>query len=334
MFFRKSNSESENSGDSFAIVVLPDSQRYVEDGFRSERLFCLKQQISWIIDNCDERRIKFVTHVGDYVQNRDCALERAAFFKQINRLTGIVPFGVCAGNHDILLGDQAERILKGRGKSVKPEMFDQPFVRKVRDSYFSPSKYQPYGYWVGDCNDCQSNAQIFKVSKQNFLIIHIEFGPSDFTLDWANGILEAHSDIPAFITTHNFITPEEKSGLTSKSSRLSTGQDDMVGEGDNAGEDIFNKIVIPNDNVFMVFCGHYAAQRYMVLESGKRKVHALLCDYEQEQPYYGNGWLRILDFHPRDGVVKVSTYSPVFDKFKSDPDNMFTIRCAPSKETG
>ncbi|HOP10740.1 MAG TPA: metallophosphoesterase [Oscillospiraceae bacterium] len=310
----------------FSVVILPDSQRYVEDGYREERIGCLQKQTDWILENREKENIKFVSHVGDYVHHRESVTERRAFFEVFDRLTGIVPFGICAGNHDLLFGERSKEVLDGRGKVFGCEIFDQPNVRRVRDAFFSQEKYQKYDYWIDSCNDCQSNAQKFEALGQEYVIVHLEFSPSDHTVDWADGILKKYADIPAIITTHNFITPEEEFGVTTRNSRLSSYQENMAGEGDNAGTDILEKLVIPNQNVFMVLCGHFADQRFVTLKNEGREIYAMLSDYELEKPYYGNGWMRVLRFFPKQNRVSVSTYSPFLDEYKTDNKNKFDFK--------
>lgn len=305
------------------IVVLPDSQRYVEDGFRKERLHCLEKQIQWIIDHKEEKNICFVAHVGDTVHHRDRVGEREAFFQCISRLKDQVPFGFCAGNHELLFGERAVEVLAGREKVGTPEEFDQPEVRIVRDSYVR--EFRKESWWISDCDDGQSNAQVFTALGQKYLVLHLEYGPSDTTIEWAASLLKRYKDMPVLLVTHMFLTPEEPQGITRRESRLSTYQSNMVGEGDNAGIDIWEKLVLPYENVKWIVSGHYADERYMALDAGGRVVHAMTSDYELEKPWYGNGWMRLLTFTPEKGRLKVDTYTPVFDAYKMRPKSHFEI---------
>lgn len=91
--------------------------------------------------------------------------------------------------------------------------------------------------------------QFFSDRERQYLVLHLEYGPFDETLEWAKFILEEYKEIPVFLTTHMFVTPEEEQGITRRESRLSTYQYNMVGEGDNAGIDIRNKLVLPCSNI-------------------------------------------------------------------------------------
>ena len=89
--------------DSFTIVLLPDTQHYVEEGKYSKNLECFESQIQWIIENKMKLNIVFVSHVGDIVQHHDIEDEFLRASNVMRKLDGVVPYGFCAGNHDMQL---------------------------------------------------------------------------------------------------------------------------------------------------------------------------------------------------------------------------------------
>jgi len=307
----------------FSIVVLPDSQRYVEDGFRKERLHCLQKQIDWIIGNAERYNIRFVSHVGDFTHHRSSAAEREAFFECVRKLEGKIPFGFCAGNHDILLGEKAAELIAARGKTADPADYDHPEVQAIQDEAMKRLRKQPG--WIGDINGGNTSAQLFETDAGTFCAVHLEYGPTDETLAWARAVLEKHAECPAFLTTHMFLTPEEPQMVTSRSSRLSTLQNNMVSPGENAGTDILEKLIAPCGNLKMVFCGHYSDECRMTIKLNGRRICAMQMDYELEQPYRGNGWLRLVTVSPNEGTLTASTYSPVFDAWRLRDKSDFTM---------
>ena len=50
--------------DGFTIIVLPDTQHYVQKDKYPETLKCFESQIQWIIENREKLNIVFVSHVG------------------------------------------------------------------------------------------------------------------------------------------------------------------------------------------------------------------------------------------------------------------------------
>jgi hypothetical protein len=79
---------------SWTIVLLPDTQRYPQD---FPETFC--NQTRWIAENKLRRRIAFVLHEGDIV-NQDTASQWANARRAINLLDGQVPYVLAAGNRD------------------------------------------------------------------------------------------------------------------------------------------------------------------------------------------------------------------------------------------
>ena len=53
-------------------------------------------------------------------------------------------------------------------------------------------------------------------------------------------------------------------------------------------------------------------------------VNQILSNY-QNVTNGGNGYLRIMRFHPSSDTIDVSTYSPYLNSFLTDPTNQFTI---------
>lgn len=288
--------------DSFTIVLLPDTQHYVEEGKYSKNLECFESQIQWIIENKMKLNIVFVSHVGDIVQHHDIEDEFLRASNVMRKLDGVVPYGFCAGNHDMQLDGTAD-------------LFNE---------YFPVSRYAKYDWWAGSFNGNKNNCQLFSAGVDDYLALHLEFCPTDADIEWANEMLARYADRRAFITTHMYITDEEEAGITTRNSRLSTNHPGIHREGSNAGIDILKKVVIPNRNVFMVLCGHYYAERLVVSNLDGRKVYGMLSDYNLE-PRGGNGWFRVLQFVPSENKIYVETYSPYLKQFKTGADSDFTL---------
>ena len=92
----------------------------------------------------------------------------------------------------------------------------------------------------------------------------------------------------------------------------------------NWGEAIWQKLIKPSENIFMVICGHTGkpgdfedsvAYRVDKNSSGK-DVHQMMFNIQilggGWEGNGGDGWLRILEFLPDGKTIKVRTYSPLF----------------------
>ncbi len=53
-------------------------------------------------------------------------------------------------------------------------------------------------------------------------------------------------------------------------------------------------------------------------------VNQLLINY-QNRTNGGNGWLRILEFSPKDEKIFVKPYSPYLNKFETDTSSQFVL---------
>ena len=78
------------------VVMLPDTQLYSES---NPEIF--HDQTRWVADHVEEENIRFVTHVGDIVQNYDQVEEEWQVADDaMARIEELVPWGVAIGNHD------------------------------------------------------------------------------------------------------------------------------------------------------------------------------------------------------------------------------------------
>ena len=86
--------------DSFAIVLLPDTQKYKHfAGFSRKHIF--ESQTKWIVDHLLDENIKLVLHVGDIVDtSTESQWENA--IQSLSHLEFLVPYVVVAGNHDLM----------------------------------------------------------------------------------------------------------------------------------------------------------------------------------------------------------------------------------------
>ena len=241
-------------------------------------------QTQWIVDNAESMNILFVTHEGDIVEHWNVATEWDNANSSMSILNGHVPYGFCAGNHD--------------------EESSGPNTDWIGDNYFPESRYATQNWWIDGYVQNKNNAQNFSTSDMAFMVVHIEYQANSTTLDWANSTLQYNSEKRAIITTHNY--------LESSGSRTTWGQT------------LWDDIIVPNDNVFMVLCGHVGAEARRTDTINDRTVHQMLANY-QGRTNGGNGWLRTLEFCPAQNKIYVETYSPYLGSYETDADSEFTL---------
>ena len=90
----------------WTLVVLPDTQNYVNDERRSADVSVFNGMMEWIAGNRHKRNIGAVIHVGD-MTFYNTVQEWEGIRSGFARLDGKVPYVVCAGTHDIMPEDRS-----------------------------------------------------------------------------------------------------------------------------------------------------------------------------------------------------------------------------------
>ena len=280
--------------DPFKIVLIPDTQWYVDNEPPENNPFSV--QTRWIRDHAEEENIRFAIHLGDIVEHGDDAAAAEewqiadAAMSILEEGPNPVPYGMTIGNHDFT----------GTGA---PD-YERPAVNY--NTYFGPQRFDGRPWYGGHKGTTNENSySTFQVGDLDFLVLNLELLPTASTVAWANSVLNTHPDHRAIVSTHMY--------LSGSGSRLT--QTSYVGvQGYNANQ-LFDNLIAPHDNVFMVVCGHlcYEALNVATNDSGG-KVYEILSDYQNDGAG-GSGWLRTLEFVPEDNEIIVGSYSPVLDQY-------------------
>ncbi|MGL1936184.1 MAG: metallophosphoesterase, partial [Fibrobacterales bacterium] len=180
------------SDEAFTLVAIPDTQ-YMLIGFRHTRDH-FKQQMAWIVSQKDALNIKFVTHLGDIVENGAYDEEWAFASTEMKVFEDAdMPYGLAPGNHDTddWAGAWAENMDYGS--------LDQ------MHNYFTLDRYSIYPWWGGSYPDetIKNSYQFFTGAGMNFIIIHLRHGYGDDVQQWAKSILDTHADKRAIIINHD-----------------------------------------------------------------------------------------------------------------------------------
>jgi hypothetical protein len=292
------------SGD-FTIVALPDTQFYSAS---NPQIF--NQQTQWIRDNAAALNIKLVLGEGDIVngggeiyqwQNADAAMKT---------LDGVVPYMSVIGNHDYDQNDPSKRT---------------PSTVNF-NNYFGPNRYSGQSWYKGTFTP-GSNENFygeFTFGSTTFLVIALEFMPRSAVLDWANNLIASNPDKEVILLTHAYeYSDNTRIGRCDEWNKTAFNMDT-----DNDGNDMWNKLVRKHKNILLVLNGHVTAGdgtgRRTDLGDNGNLVNQVLADY-QTLPNGGNGWLRIMTFHPSANTIDVKTYSPFLNAYMTDAENQFTL---------
>jgi hypothetical protein len=292
--------------ESFTVAILPDTQ------FHSLRYpDFYKAQTKWLVDKRDSLNLKIVLHMGDITDgNTSKEWARASAAHKLLDNAGI-PYSVTTGNHDYpKVDDEVRRRRRDAGR------FNQ---------HFPPSRFSPswYGGHFGAGNE--NNYALFEGAKRPYIALNLEYAPTKDAMCWAGNVLRQHADRRAIVTTHCY-SDEDGKLLGNCGIR-----DQMIGA---TAHDLWAELISNHQNIFLVLSGHITDSEHLmrdrdtgkeVTSTSRDTVHEILTDYQNERNGLlksGNGWLRTLEFRPKENRVYVRVHSAIkFPKFDASGYN-------------
>jgi hypothetical protein len=283
----------------FSIVVLPDTQNYSQ---YYPQIFAAQTQ--WIAAQRDALNIQLVIGVGDIVNDgsSDAQWQNADAAVQTLDQAG-VPYVMAIGNHDY--------------DGQRP----QDRAATKFNQYFGPQRYANYPWYHGENNyPAGSNENFFatfKIRKKDYLVLALEFVPRDSALDWARQVIAANADKEIILVTH--------SNMYGDNTRVDQCDTNDLNR-DNDGEETWTKFASQYPNISMVLSGHITSPptgKRVDVGSNGNLVSQLLSNFQQGNNG-GNGYLRVLTFHPALNSIDVQTYSPWVNAYLTDAANQFT----------
>jgi hypothetical protein len=323
-------------------------------------------QMSWIASHAQSNGgdIAFVASVGDVWQHPSKAIDEAHAARGLGRLeksflgdrfaanpktreveipkaiegyeliaAAELPFGVAPGNHDYdamwsLVGYPPNFEKKREELTFTPEdlgMLHIGGLDNFRSAFGDDSSFFADREWyVESFRGGANSAQVFEAGGYRFLHIAIEMQPDDAVLSWVESVLAKYPYAPTILTTHDYLNPR---GERSANPIIDLDRADPGYH--NSAQDLFEKLIVPNDQIFLVLCGHHHGQSMRVDENAKgHVVYQILADYQDRgqtgidagQPMdpflrgpagIGDGWFRLLEFDLGGDRPKLSvrTYS-------------------------
>jgi len=301
-----------HTSESNTMIWLSDTQYYTRF---SDLLDKYKADLDYYADLYASGGAGFLLHTGDVADEYspenliNAQLKAASDLHKVLDDAGI-PYGIVNGNHDV-------------GQSLH----DSSYFSK----HFPASRYSDTSWFYGSLNNNESHYDLITLGDYDFVLVWLGYGveAAPETLAWANDVLTRYSSRNAIILTHAY---------------LDVDGDWLINEGNpedytnSRAKEIWEYIVVPNDNVVAVFCGHTAgAARNLRKVDENRSVWEILADYQffedGTEPKHvlngctcdGEGFVRIVSFTGSEMTQK--TYSPYSDKwnaFSADIDD-FTV---------
>lgn len=278
----------ENVVKPFTILALPDTQFYSQS---YPQIF--ETQTQWIADNYVSNNIVFVTHLGDIVQTGTSITQWENADSAMSIIDGVLPYGIVLGNHDM---DSSS----DRGDNFR--------------TYFGPSRFAGHPGYGGHSANGLNSYHTFQAGGYTFLSLHLDIDIPDTAIDYAQSVIDAHPGMPTIISTHVY--------LSNSSGRQPA---PYIRPDGNSGEDVWNRLVKINDQIFMTINGHWHSERMeTAVNDFGHNVYQVQVDY-QSLANGGNGWLQMYTFKPYEDVIEVTTYSPYIDEYQTDGNSQFTM---------
>lgn len=283
------------------ILWNSDTQYYSRFEDLNEFYYRINQ---YAVQEYNAGNIGYCVHTGDLIDQTDMGAEIAhkeyAIASKAQDILDFakVPNGVVSGNHDI-----------------NHDTADYSYYYK----YFGEDRYEDFDWYGGSLNDNMHHYDLVSIGKYDFVFLYIGnyMEDKEDTIAWANSVCQMYPTRNVIICTHEYLLP---SGQYS---------------GDRA-EVIWEKIVVPNDNVVMILCGHNEGvcdQLHQVGETD-RYVLEILADYQFSElgvgPQHvlngctcdGEGYIRLMTFNDAEQLIS-TTYSPVASDYGVYPYNFF-----------
>lgn len=346
------------------------------EGFALDAADLFQAQMAWIAGNARSRGgdVAFVASVGDTWQHptkwidpehaargigrvdnpffaghfdpteKVRTVEMPAARAGYQKLAAVgLPFGVPPGNHDYDAMYNVDRFPPNLEALADPTSFSWEDLGVLHvgglENFLSvfgaESDFFADAPWYVDAHrGGTSSAQIFEAGGYRFLHLALEMQAGDDALAWARGVIARHPGLPTIVSTHDYLTP--------RATRVAGGFLDFTRVDPayhNTPQQIFEKLVAPSDQIFLVLCGHYHGQaRLAERNAAGHVVHTILADYQDRGQAgidagapatgglmggptgLGDGWLRLLEFDttvdpPR---LDVRTWSTHYGAFADD----------------
>ena len=259
---------------------------------------------NWIVNNKDERKIKYVIHTGDIVDDVDMTYEWENADAAMGILDkAVMPYGVLGGNHDVAAG-----------------LADYENYYK----YFGENRFASQPTYGGTYQNNKGHYDLISEGGQDFIIVYMSWNIYQDEIDWMNQVLSQYSDRKAILCFHTYTNVKQSNGTYL----------DYYGQ-------LVNKYVVKkNPNVFAVLNGHYHGSSYetaMFDDDGDgrndRTVYQICTDY-QSGFEGGNEYIKFLYFDLDNNKIYMNSYSPCMDDFNYYDTELHTLNVEGASATG
>jgi carboxypeptidase family protein/calcineurin-like phosphoesterase family protein len=283
----------------FTIVLFPDTQN--EAQYYPQ---VLASQTKWAVANRSALNIQMVLGLGDIVNDGASTVQQQNADAAVKALDNAkMPYLLGIGNHDYDNANTGAATRTATGFA----------------HWWGPQRYAGYSWYKGNLDGSNENFYgELTINGKAYLFLILEYVPRSSSLAWASSIVQANPDKEVMVVTH--------SNMFYDNTRVDQCDTNDLNR-DNDGDETWANFTSKYANISMVVSGHITsglAARRADLGVNGNLVNQMLSNY-QVLANGGDGWMRILRFHPSGDTVDVKTFSPYLNAYKTDSKNQFTI---------
>jgi hypothetical protein len=302
--------------DDYTFIVLPDLQ-----GMTFQHPEQIRTITQWMRDNTATENVKAVLTLGDITEwATNTEFMRAdTLFKTIDSLG--LPYLPILGNHDY----------DGGG------IFGPSYRANVSqwNTWFGVSRFTGKP-WYGNAfhNNTSNHYMKFDVVDKKYLVLGLEFMPTDSALSWAQSVIDSNLDRHTIITTHGYMTAH---GERSKDTSAYSESWVYNLSADNNGAELWEKFIRKNKTIDFVFAGHFVfpggvpvGNFARMTEAGNygNAIHQIMCNYQcigkaGGDVNNGQGYFLKLRISPRNGMAHMSMYSSYLNQYDPARDSFY-----------
>lgn len=269
--------------DSFSFAWISDTQYYTQrNGDDDEDHVIYSGMVDWVLENRDEENIKYVIHTGDVVNKGSDRYQWDYADAYMSR------FEDAGMPYGVLAGNH----------DVNFTEYDYTWFGE----YFGEERFADKSYYGESYENNKGHYDLISANGIDFIILYMGWGIGDEEIEWMNETLQEFPNRIAILNFHEYLNAQ--------------------GERTEEGENIYQNVVLPNENVQMVLSGHIhsSASKVDYIDDDQdgtsdRKVLQMLSDYQGRDNTAsnyagGDGFLRLLHFDTKTRQLSVTTHSP------------------------
>jgi len=270
----------------YSLALIGDTQYLTSNAISQEKYEkAYYEMYDWIVENAESKKLKFVMGLGD-ITNGNGAGEWTLAKKAFAKMDGIVGYSNIRGNHDT------------GANSFNVAMPYKKHSQIIGGSYEENMLNVWYELVVGDVK---------------YIIMCLDYGPTDEVLEWACGVVEDHPEHNVIITTHIYLYDD--------GTRYTAEDEDAAPKygADSTGEEIWDQLVRKYENITAVICGHIMCDDVMVVQDtgDHGNVVTQICVDSSGMDMGGNpkAMVALLHFSEDGRNVQVEFYSTVLKQY-------------------